>query len=288
MDWDNDGIYDETGITGSVTHDFGVPGTYTISIRGHFPRIYFNFEGDKDKILRIDQWGSIPWSSMNRAFAGCTHLNSTAADVPALFNVTDVSEMFSGALNFNQDISYWDMSNVLNMSGMFFNAQRFDQTLGEWRMPNVVEMDSMLSNTGLSCRNYGATLVNWSFNFLTPNNIKLGAEGLFYDESIANDRETLLNKGWVITGDEERSCFTSNSSERRTSISLYPNPTRDIIRLNGDQPLSFRILDGFGRVVKQGKSQAVIRVNELPPAMYYLHILDEDGQIQEVKKIVKN
>lgn len=58
VDWDNDDIFDEFGITGSITHDFGTIGVYTIQIRGDFPRIYFNNSGDKSKILSIDQWGT--------------------------------------------------------------------------------------------------------------------------------------------------------------------------------------------------------------------------------------
>ena len=42
VDWNNDGIVDQTGINGGVTHDFGTPGTYTIRISGVFPRISFN------------------------------------------------------------------------------------------------------------------------------------------------------------------------------------------------------------------------------------------------------
>jgi hypothetical protein len=32
VDWDSDGIYDDFVLNGSVTHDFGTAGTYTISI----------------------------------------------------------------------------------------------------------------------------------------------------------------------------------------------------------------------------------------------------------------
>ena len=59
VDWNNDGVFDQVGITGSVTHDFGKAGTYTILIQGAFPRIYFNKEGDLNKIQSIDRWGSI-------------------------------------------------------------------------------------------------------------------------------------------------------------------------------------------------------------------------------------
>jgi len=60
VDWNNDGDFldtDETTLnTGNVTHSFGVAGTYTIRIRGSFPRIYFNNAGDKLKLLSVEQW----------------------------------------------------------------------------------------------------------------------------------------------------------------------------------------------------------------------------------------
>jgi hypothetical protein len=53
VDWNDDGVFDETGVTGNITHDFGSPGTYTIRIKGDFPRIYFGNSGDKEKINGI-------------------------------------------------------------------------------------------------------------------------------------------------------------------------------------------------------------------------------------------
>ena len=94
VDWDNDGIYEQTGITDSITHDFGAPGIYTIRIKGDFPRIQFNNAWDKLKILSIDQWGDIAWTSMDNAFYGCTQLTYAATDVPDLSNVTDLGGMF--------------------------------------------------------------------------------------------------------------------------------------------------------------------------------------------------
>lgn len=119
VDWNNDGIYEETGINGNVTHDFGTPGTYTIRIRGDFPRIYFASHnlGDDLKILAINQWGDIAWTSMEYAFTGCRNLTSNATDVPDLSNLTDMSYMFSGASSFNGDLSNWDVSNVTKMFG---------------------------------------------------------------------------------------------------------------------------------------------------------------------------
>lgn len=52
VSWKNDGVW-ETGFTGTAFHTYGGPGTYTVAIRGNFPRIYFNNEADKLKILSV-------------------------------------------------------------------------------------------------------------------------------------------------------------------------------------------------------------------------------------------
>ena len=74
VDWNNDGTYDQSGITGDVIHNFGTAGTYTIRIQGSFPRIYFNNSGDSKKILQINQWGTQIWATFDRAFFGCNNL----------------------------------------------------------------------------------------------------------------------------------------------------------------------------------------------------------------------
>jgi surface protein len=154
VDWDNDGAFDEFGLTGSVTHDFGIADTYTIRIQGAFPRIYFNDNptrtnrvGDKDKIIAIEQWGTNQWTSMERAFFGCSNLVVNATDSPDLSGVTSMSYMFDSASSFNQDIGSWDVSNVTDVSHMFCNTTTFNQDIGSWDVSSVININHMFCNT---------------------------------------------------------------------------------------------------------------------------------------------
>jgi len=58
----------ETFTTPFFTVTFPDPGIYRVEITGVFPRIFFAGSGDRRKILSVEQWGNIGWSSMENAF----------------------------------------------------------------------------------------------------------------------------------------------------------------------------------------------------------------------------
>lgn len=163
VDWDNDGTFDEFGLTGDVTHDFGIVGTYTIRIQGTFPTIYFNDSGDKDKIISIDQWGNIAWSSMKNAFCGCSNLEYTATDAPDLSAVTSLSQTFRKASIFNGDISNWDVSNVTHMNSTFNSASKFNQDISGWNVSNAVEMQTTFYSTD----SFNVDISSWDVSKVT-------------------------------------------------------------------------------------------------------------------------
>ena len=53
-------------------------------------------------------------------------------------NVTNLSNMFVGAILFNQDLSSWDVSNVTDMTKIFAESINFDQDLSNWNMNGVI------------------------------------------------------------------------------------------------------------------------------------------------------
>ena len=59
--------------------------------------------------------------------------------------VTDMSELFLNAHEFNSPIGNWDVSKVENMNGMFWSANSFNQPIGNWDVSNVTNMKSMFA-----------------------------------------------------------------------------------------------------------------------------------------------
>ena len=163
VDWTNDGNFDDLGVSGAITHDYGVLGNYTVAIRGNFPRIFFENSGDKEKILSIEQWGNIVWSSMSEAFKGCTNLISNATDAPDLSNVSSLWQMFTDASSFNGDVSNWDVSNVTNMGYMFARAFAFNGDMSNWDVSNVTNMSNMFQNISSFNMDIGA----WNVSSVT-------------------------------------------------------------------------------------------------------------------------
>ncbi len=176
INW-GDGII-EINQTGDATHVFATVGVQTISISGNFPRIYFNNEGDKDKILTIEQWGNIAWTSMENAFYGCTNLNitNTTIDVPDLSLVTNMEFMLASTSAFNQDISDWDVSNVTSMSAMFLRAEAFNQDISDWDVSNVIDMSTMF---------FEAIVFNQPLNWTDTSKV-IDMNGMFFNATEFN------------------------------------------------------------------------------------------------------
>lgn len=166
--WGDGDVSTVSGSPANIIHTYSTPGQKTIKIAGTFPHIYFNNDGDILKLLYIDNWGDIVWTSFNSAFSGCASMRgrytddpctSAVTDMSFMFtscesfnypinldthNVTDMSYMFSGSA-FNQSVASFNTSNVTNMKEIFGNCP-FDQPIDNFDTTNVTNMDSMFNH----------------------------------------------------------------------------------------------------------------------------------------------
>ncbi|TVR81329.1 MAG: BspA family leucine-rich repeat surface protein, partial [Saprospirales bacterium] len=166
IEWAEVGNPGNTGVetgTGETLITFPHAGTYRVSISGNFTRIQFGFNSDHDKLLSVNQWGDIEWSSMVGAFGNCRNMVIDADDAPDLSGVTSLSGMFFGCINFNSPIGHWDVSNVEMLNLMFAGAISFNQPIGDWNVSNVIDMTSLFN---------GASRFNQELNSWDVSNVK--------------------------------------------------------------------------------------------------------------------
>ncbi|MFV0553617.1 MAG: BspA family leucine-rich repeat surface protein [Mangrovibacterium sp.] len=147
-------IYEEAGVTGDFSYT--TPGKtddilveiYPKADGSGFPRATM-----ESTILRVEQWGNVKWQAMENMFRGCGNLTSvpgaTAAESPDLSECTSLQSIFRDCMDFNSDISGWDVSKVEDMSGMFEAAKKFNNgnqplNWGE-KTQNVKTMQYMFS-----------------------------------------------------------------------------------------------------------------------------------------------
>ena len=147
VDSDGDGVF-EGPFNIDATFDFQTTGPHTLRIRGQFPAIQFGSTSGAtmaDKVVSLDQWGSIVWQSMEGAFKGCTNMEVPATDVPNLSNVVTMEGMFDGAAKANPDVSAWEVGNVRIMARLFRDASAATPDVEGWGedLVNVQNMSSM-------------------------------------------------------------------------------------------------------------------------------------------------
>ena len=197
VDWDNNGTADQTGITGSVTHDFGLAGTYTIRISGTFNGIQFSRSGDADKILRVEQWGNSAWTTMTSAFAGCHNLNVTATDVPDLSSVTDLNNTFYDAESLvgNTSFGSWNTSTITEMGATFYHTPLFNQDISSWDTSNVTAMSYMLSGAA----SFNQDISNWDVSKVTTMERLFDNDPAFNQDISSWDTSSVTNMSGMFS-----------------------------------------------------------------------------------------
>ncbi|MDY8138035.1 BspA family leucine-rich repeat surface protein [Aquimarina sp. 2201CG5-10] len=292
VDWGDGTI--EVGFTANATHEYTTARRYTIKITGDFPRIFFNNGGNKNKILTIEQWGTIAWESMAQAFNGCANLTLNAMDSPDLSLVTNATRMFANTTNFedlqngigqwntasidnmnamfidsgfNEDVGDWDVSNVTNFSGMFYECPNFNQDLGNWDISEVINMRSFITTTSLatnsfSLENYDKTLKGWATldpgETRIPRDVVLSVDLTRYCDAFAERAQLVNDYNWRIS-DLGLGC-PENEKFITTWQTTTSNETITIPSFGGES---------YNYVIEWGDNITSVVTDDTPPSHTY-------------------
>lgn len=139
-----DQVYNGSGV-------FDIPdafsGVVTIEIQGMSSYVW------SLGLVEIIQFGSLI-SSLN--FANCQAFKCLPSPPVSIKNY---SGMFAGTVaNLIDGMQNWNTSEVTNMSGMFRGAVNFNQSLNNWNTTNVTDMSEMFKG----CTVYNQSLANWN------------------------------------------------------------------------------------------------------------------------------
>ena len=120
--------------------------------------------GSAEDLLTVEQFGTVAWKSMFRAFAYCKNMQfATTVDTPNLGSVTSMKFMFYDCSAFNQDISGWDVSKVTNMGSIFCGCTAFNQDIRGWNVSKVTDMREMF----WGCSAFNQDISSWDVGKVT-------------------------------------------------------------------------------------------------------------------------
>ena len=155
-----------------TTHTYEAAGDYTVTISGTAEAWYFNYTGDKNKIISVSKLGELGWKNFYKAFSGCTDLATFTPGATDTSAVTTMFFMFSDASSLTSlDLSSFNTSAVTTMTALFYNTSsltsldlsNFD-TSAVTTMESMFERASLLTSLDLSSFNTSAvTTMNFMF-----------------------------------------------------------------------------------------------------------------------------
>ena len=185
IDWGDNAIT-PVATNGTQSHTYSASDEYQVSMTGDLSRIILGNTGSTaSKLVSIDQWGDIEWSSMEGAFRGASNMEYKAADAPDLSHVISMQNMFRDASSFNGNLSDWNVSTVTNMDGTFRGASDFNGDVSSWDTSSATDMRNMFQDAD----NFDGDISGWDVSKVTDTS------SMFYE---ASDFNQPLN-GWDVS-----------------------------------------------------------------------------------------
>ena len=136
-------------------------------------------------------------------FEGCTNLNSTiSVGLDFASNSGDCARMFKNASSFNQPFAFGLFApasgSSVDISEMFSGAVAFDQDVSDWTIESVSIANGFMDGVTLSTANYDALLLDWSTQNV-QSNVTISFGNSIYCAGALAKNSLVNSKGWTIT-----------------------------------------------------------------------------------------
>ena len=225
-----------------------------------------------DGMCSGSEYGAMPtWdvsnvTSMYEAFKSKVDFNGNIGSWN-VSNVTNMERMFRDAQSFNQDISSWDVSSVTNMEWMFLQTFSFNQDIGAWDVSSVTDMDYMFYEAS----SFNQNISNWCVTNITSEPTEFSINS------------SLIESNKPVWG----TCPTASvDDQNQLDISIYPNPTSDIVYIEGNYTqLKVIIYNVLGKEILNKSITNSIDISHLDNGVYILQL--SDGAKLTTQRIIK-
>ncbi len=247
IDW-GDGTVETVTTPGPHVHDYGVDGTYTVSVTGSATAYNSEYNGggifERAKLVSVDSWGQLGFTSMYYAFNECSNLVSVPGTSDGIENVTDMGRMFYGASSFNGNIGGWDTSSVTDMTEMFYGASSFNGNIGGWDTSSVTDMGVMFGDAESFNQDIGGwdtssvIEMGWMFFRAYAFNQDIGG----WDTSSVSDMGLMFDDAWSFNqdiGDWDTSSVTDMSWMFSDALSFNQDLSGWCVELISFEPVDF-------------------------------------------------
>ena len=195
-------------------------------------------------------------------------------------SVTRMSAMFQVARVFDQDISAWDVSNVQRFRSMFRNAAAFNQNIGPWDVGNVLN-DAQMSSMFRGCASFNQDLSMWCVSNVSAKPTGFDANSALVSANLpawgtCPTAGTMISKNNPIASNEANSDNAADQVETQ-EITLFPNPTTGMVKINPVVQGSYKILDAMGKTLEKGTAKEYYNFSKQPNGIYTLMLQTENN-----------
>ena len=223
VNW-GDGHIDNTDVR---THTYTSSGIYTVLVSGsgitNFDYRSSNGSTGSQYLTQCNSFGGIGLTNLSYAFLNATILTVVPSALPTTSIVTNMLQMFYGAILFNQDISGWVTTNVTNMSQMFRTATAFNQDISSWDVSNVTNMSQMFQN---------ATAFNqplaWANTNKVTNMVSMFSNATAFNQDISGwdvSNVTSMNQMFQNATAFNQPLAWANTNKVTNMVSMFSNAT---------------------------------------------------------------
>ena len=162
----------------------------------------------------------------------------------------------------------WDVSNVTDMSNMFDGVSDFNADISSWDVSNVTNMSYMFRS---------ATSFNQNISSWCVTNIDSEPTEFSTNSSLSESNKPVWG-----------TCPTAGlDDQNQLDISIYPNPTSDIVYVEGNYTqLKVVIYNVLGKEILNKSITNRIDISHLDNGVYILQL--SDGVKLSTRKIIKN